>query len=69
VFFARAFRLFAYRGSMREELLIERSNNEENSPAPRAASPQPTAQDDGGTRWVSPEQMLAIYNNPELGRR
>lgn len=74
MFFARAFRLFAYRGAMREELLIETRNNEETGPqqysppsvTASAAEPQ---QSDSATRWVSPEQMLAIYHNPELERR
>lgn len=69
-FFARAFRTFAYRGAMREELLAEQRNNEDNGgPAPRPSPPTATPSDGGGTRWVSPEQMLAIYDNPELERR
>lgn len=65
MFFARAYRLFAYRGSMREEAQIEARNNEQPQPAvsppPSHAPPQ-----SGGETWVSPEQMLALYNDPMM---
>jgi hypothetical protein len=70
VFFARVFRLFAYRGAMREELLIETRNNEENGPPPQpdtAPTPTPSAPQQraaGGEKWVSPAEMKALF--PDL---
>ncbi len=66
MFFARAYRLFAYRGSMREEAQIEARNNEQPQPAaspPPSYTPPPQS---GGETWVSPDQMLALYNDPMM---
>ena len=65
-FFSRAFRLFAYRGVMRQELQIEVDNNTDPAPAP-TSPPPPAAVSSGprvdadGTRWVSPDQMKTLF--------
>lgn len=64
MFFVRAFRLFAYRGVMRQELEIEQANNAEREvyrPEPSAPPPPPAHSDPGGTRWVSPHEMKALF--------
>lgn len=67
MFFARAYRLFAYRGSMREEAQIEARNNEQPQPAAISSAPSRTPPpQSGGETWVSPEQMLALYNDPMM---
>jgi hypothetical protein len=67
-FFARAFRLFAYRGAMRQELQAEVENNTDPQPAytaPAAVAPAPAAKaDSDGTRWVSPGEMKSLF--PDL---
>lgn len=68
-FFARASRLFSYRGAMRERLLVEQEENRNNPPArsnpgytpPAAAAP---AASDDGVRWVNPDDMKALF--PDL---
>lgn len=70
MFLARAFRLFAYQGCMRQELQIEVDNNTTHTATPAPTTPAPvalTAQphtDADGTRWVTPEQMKAQF--PDL---
>lgn len=66
-FFARAFRLFNYRGAMRDALQAEQQKAEERGEPQRAAA-QPTqvgsSTDAQGTRWVSPDQMKTMF--PDL---
>jgi hypothetical protein len=68
-FFSRVFRLFNYRGAMRDALQAELQEEEKrggppptdrHTPAP--AAPQPT--DSGGTKWVSPDEMKTLF--PDL---
>jgi hypothetical protein len=67
-FFARVFRLFHYRGAMRDRLQAEQQDAEDNGPPPAVgASPSPVAPsqvDADGTRWVSPHEMQALF--PDL---
>lgn len=67
-FFALAFRTFAYRGVMREELLAEQRNNEDRGPPPTTSGPTPSRQapagEGDGAKWVSPEEMKAMF--PDL---
>ena len=65
-FFARLFRLFHYRGAIRDRLQAEQE--EEHQPTRHSAAqhePAPPAQvDRSGTRWVSPEEMRTLF--PDL---
>lgn len=73
MFFARAFRLFSYRGAMREALQAEQEANEP-APAPHAAAPrpvtprpavgEPSGVDAEGTEWVSLDDMRQRF--PDL---
>lgn len=64
-FLALAFRLFAYRGSMREELLIEQDNNKTTGPPVPASPPSRGAPDrDDGATWVRPDEMQNLF--PDL---
>lgn len=65
-FLSLAFRCFAYRGVMREELLAEQHSNEGHGPSPTSGPPsrQAPANDDDGAEWVSPDEMKAMF--PDL---
>lgn len=63
-FLSLAFRCFAYRGVMREQLLAEQRANEGHGPPPSAAPAPAARQDDAGAKWVSPDQMKAMF--PDL---
>lgn len=73
VFFARAFRLFNYRGAMREALLAEQHDNGAPAAAARPVEParpvaaggaQPSGVDADGTEWVSLDDMRTKF--PDL---
>jgi hypothetical protein len=66
-FFARVFRLFHYRGAMRDRLQAEQEENEDGGSPSVGAAPSPVAPsqvDADGTRWVSPDQMRNLF--PDL---
>ncbi len=64
-FFARVFRLFHYRGALRDRLQAEQEADEHPAPAPQPTpAPSPARVDWEGTRWVSPEEMKALF--PDL---
>lgn len=64
-FFALAYRLFAYRGAMREEAAAEARNNETPQQTPRPVSaPHAQAQPVDGETWVSPDEMKTLF--PDL---
>ena len=65
-FFARLFRLFHYRGALRDQLQAEQEAEQvhgptHSPPSPAAAGPAP---DRSGTRWVSPDEMKTLF--PDL---
>lgn len=72
-FFSRVFRLFNYRGAMRDALQAEQAEEEKrggrsaSTPdyTPARTAPTPTAPaDTGGTKWVSPDEMKFLF--PDL---
>lgn len=75
-FTSRAFRLFNYRGAMRDALTAEQMEEEKRggrapaassapTPARQPAAPAPAQQADReGTRWVSPDEMRVLF--PDL---
>jgi hypothetical protein len=71
-FTARAFRLFNFRGAMRDALTAEQMEEEKRgggsapAPAPAAqrSAPAPVPQDPSGTKWVSPDEMRVLF--PDL---
>lgn len=63
-FFARVFRLFHYRGALRDRLQAEQQENEDSPPAAPGSPRQESYTDADGTRWVSPDQMRNLF--PDL---
>jgi hypothetical protein len=65
-FFARLFRLFHYRGALRDRLQVEQQEAEDHGhppPAPTQAQ-TPSRVDTNGTRWVSPDEVRNLF--PDL---
>ena len=63
-FFARVFRLFHYRGALRDRLQAEQQDAEQQGPPPAAPAPAQPQVDRSGTRWVSPDEMKNLF--PDL---
>lgn len=58
------FRLFHYRGALRDRLQAEQQEAEDQPTQPPGAPRQESYTDADGTRWVSPDEMKNLF--PDL---